>query len=949
MRLYITFISCLVLSNILSAQDIMEPAIPSPNASKIAQFDLHPPNLYTGAMGYGIPIHTMEEEGLGLNISLSYHGGGFRVGEEASFVGLGWALSFGGSISRSINGYDDLNTNIVIGYPFDPVSIPDYVNRGLYIRNEENNLIRDPNQEHVEYWWDHLWGKPNRDTEPDVFTYNYLGSSGKFVLSKKSETNNTIEVIKLQENADKIIFDENNKTFTVISPFGHKGVFSIKEYSFSIGGTNSLNDFSACNDNLIDFLQVLNSNGRSISSWYLSEIETYKGRKIFFEYDLFSDQQLSEYVSISSKNWKEVNSINTTYLNIGPVIDGLEQSCSMIVTENVYLKKIHSSFFKFSIDLLYSPRMDIEILGGTFSRQQWANQLNNHRNSSNLTIKQALKLDSIIISNGNNPIAPSKRVKLKNSYFINAGLNDPENTRLRLDEVWIDDQNYSFTYFNEIPSKASWGIDYWGYYNGNDNNVSLRPALSGYFALPNAFRFTASLNTYIQSENRKSDFDFGKFGLLHTIQLPTGGKLLYEYEGNSYRVEENEIVIPRGSNSIIFSSGLAKTDLPYREETFVFKGFGVDGCNSGLNLKLSAKCKDFFLRGGCYDDDNSPRADTTQRCAIDVGDYYKPAVEVINPSGLVIYTILFEQLWARQVSCYERNYELNIVNDSHLLPGTYRVRTYGVYDESNSAKYYGDITVNLPVQCNGDLSPFESEVRMTALAGGARVKSIGTFQGDTLIKKVVYKYEDSNNKSSGLLLAPLLITKFIGRDHPDSIPILIETSGSALTKINSNSPNHVGYSVVKEIEMDGYGLVNSIRKHHFFNAPYTISTWGESNWVALAREINPERNGKLFKDSVLTSEKLLIKRKTNEYEFVQTRSINAIKINYFGFGRPDMMTKYEIIAGADQLKQITTVEYERDPVTQQSYANENYEQFEYTDFNLLSRKMKGDCSFKCVC
>ena len=38
---------------------------------------------------------------------MDYHTGGIKLKEEASNVGLGWALSVGGMISRTINGQDD--------------------------------------------------------------------------------------------------------------------------------------------------------------------------------------------------------------------------------------------------------------------------------------------------------------------------------------------------------------------------------------------------------------------------------------------------------------------------------------------------------------------------------------------------------------------------------------------------------------------------------------------------------------------------------------------------------------------------------------------------------------------------------------------------------------------------------------------------------------------------
>ena len=79
----------------------LQPIPPSPDAAKIAQFDLNPPNLYTGTTSVPIPIYQINLDGASIPICINYHSGGIRASENASWVGLGWALSTGGSISRT--------------------------------------------------------------------------------------------------------------------------------------------------------------------------------------------------------------------------------------------------------------------------------------------------------------------------------------------------------------------------------------------------------------------------------------------------------------------------------------------------------------------------------------------------------------------------------------------------------------------------------------------------------------------------------------------------------------------------------------------------------------------------------------------------------------------------------------------------------------------------------
>jgi hypothetical protein len=77
---------------------------PTPNASAIARYSEWPVNLYTGLPTIDIPVYTFKSRDVSLPISISYHAGGNRVTEIASWVGLGWSLQGGGVITRSVRG-----------------------------------------------------------------------------------------------------------------------------------------------------------------------------------------------------------------------------------------------------------------------------------------------------------------------------------------------------------------------------------------------------------------------------------------------------------------------------------------------------------------------------------------------------------------------------------------------------------------------------------------------------------------------------------------------------------------------------------------------------------------------------------------------------------------------------------------------------------------------------
>jgi len=83
----------------------------APNAAALAKHVDVPVTYYTGTPQIDIPIYGISNGSLSMPVSLSYHASGIRVDEDASWVGLGWSLQAGGSISRSVRGLPDEGSN----------------------------------------------------------------------------------------------------------------------------------------------------------------------------------------------------------------------------------------------------------------------------------------------------------------------------------------------------------------------------------------------------------------------------------------------------------------------------------------------------------------------------------------------------------------------------------------------------------------------------------------------------------------------------------------------------------------------------------------------------------------------------------------------------------------------------------------------------------------------
>src|SRR5579872_2246020 len=78
----------------------------TPSAFQFIKYTELPVSEYTGIPNISIPLYQIKEDDIDLPVDLTYHSVGIRVNQEASWVGLGWDLSFG-SIVQDINDVDD--------------------------------------------------------------------------------------------------------------------------------------------------------------------------------------------------------------------------------------------------------------------------------------------------------------------------------------------------------------------------------------------------------------------------------------------------------------------------------------------------------------------------------------------------------------------------------------------------------------------------------------------------------------------------------------------------------------------------------------------------------------------------------------------------------------------------------------------------------------------------
>lgn len=443
----------------------------SPEVAAIERYGTYPVNYSVGIPDITIPIYTINTGKLELPISMSYHLGGVRVNDIASWIGLGWSLKSNGSISRQMNGTPDetgllgnttftftnLNNNQVIS----PVPVPDNIfssfastGTGIY--------------ENMKLYFDRLiyntW-----DSQADIYNYQGGAISGSFTYNLNRE------IVKVPYSDNKIIRNANN-TFTIISDNGTR-------YNFNDTETKS----------------VMNAGGSAdyISNWLLSEIVSPDATDtIRFNYTslyTYDDSRISRTVSegyyLSGKN-----------VSVSEDANKIESSNTTITSKERLLASI---VFR----------------NGSVVFEQSAEKRKDKRDYN---------LKSITVKNTKGE--QQKKVSFEYGYFSSNGNSSNKNDfRLKLDrlKIWGKDDShppllYYFSYNTNVimPPYNDFGQDYWGFYNGvmsNTHLVGVMPSTS------------KSLSS---KANRNPSEQYMKACILTQIDYPTGGYTVFDTEPN---------------------------------------------------------------------------------------------------------------------------------------------------------------------------------------------------------------------------------------------------------------------------------------------------------------------------------------------------------------------------------------------------------------------------------
>lgn len=476
------------------------PTPPSPNASSLGKFGDVPVSPNTGVPDISIPIHTYTDgsKHLNLSVQLKYHAGGHKVEDMASNVGLGWALSAGGVIMRTMRGLPDESSAGYIRTPALP----------LYNTTEFDSRITAPSSglsanegicqgnSPADYIIIKQIAENVYDGECDLFNISVGNINEKFFFNKNGEivfiTPNNLDIVPTYNSANNVI-----EKFTLTDSWGVTYTFDVKEYTQTDNGIQPM----------------LPAPPLYASSWYLSKIQSAdKKEEIEFQYES-NNTPLSYEAGFSHNFTSPYETVGNGLISL-PVQETRSFNRIMLYDAQRIKKIVLPN--KTNIDFEYDSEDRDDYKG---DKALIAIKLSNNGFEKKYRLSYGDFVSSLCWPGGINCLNP---MPSDNDILKRLKLLSIQELSIQGESVITSIPPYVFQYNDlNLPVRYSKDQDWWGYYNGGAVGDLIAANLT--YPPPNGFMFGL---------DRIPSLDHAKAALLESIQYPTGGKTTFTYELN---------------------------------------------------------------------------------------------------------------------------------------------------------------------------------------------------------------------------------------------------------------------------------------------------------------------------------------------------------------------------------------------------------------------------------
>jgi hypothetical protein len=470
---------------------------PSPAAGELTKYINYPVDLSNGLVKISIPLYEIVDGDISIPITLNYHASGIKPNIYSNdWLGDGWSLSTGPSLSRTINGGPD---ECFYDYSLIANSQPNY---------DQLNTVA--NQSY--------------DITLDEFYYSLLNTSGRLYF--KRDINNNLKPVTIPIDPIKITLPVANKYDNFINISDTKGL----QYFF--GGSDTRFEDLVAN-------QYGSTEHNVPTAWKINKIYSpLTNRTVSFDY----------YPNITqipfSQTADAVVMLDNLASAIGysvPVI-----SVSDANPDNRYYtyNSTAGQFELTDFNILFLPQGYVFPSTAATPITQYNSYIKTIRFSGGYMVftkneNGGSGLTSIRVYDNNNSL-------VKQIEFVQYVSGTPGClilSKLKITSPAASDvEQYSFLYNDFVLNKDTRSLDKWGYYNGA-NNTTLVPTINTQAVYPDAGEIVP---VNIPGGNREPNETAMQAGMLTGIIYPTGGETNFIYEAHRYQDGNGKVRLAGG-------------------------------------------------------------------------------------------------------------------------------------------------------------------------------------------------------------------------------------------------------------------------------------------------------------------------------------------------------------------------------------------------------------------
>lgn len=643
------------------------------------------------------------------------------------------------------------------------------------------------------------------DTQPDIFTFTAGSYSGKFYFDENMQPKHIepspvkIQILSNFYNLQEI----DSPDILITTPEGN-------QYWF--GGNNGIETAYSRMDQIL-------GEGPSVPSmpskmtWYLSKIKTNRNEEIRF-------------------NYNRNNLIRKT---------GISQS---VVAKKIGVTNIDADHEYPTLTITYSNESFLESI-------IW--------NEGEISFEGGPFVEDIIVKNNLNQV--KKKFELKYQIF-NSNLvyqnpdcgtcNAPTGRTFLTEFVTVNPNNsvdkygYIFEYYNpeELPPRLTYARDYWGYFNGAQNNYLVSDNVSNFSQTDyNSYASQAFNYDMIQQlfanvgGNKKGNPSYGLKGMLKKITYPTGGFNELVYEGHS-------VYGPAVTSSTTQNVNITANSLNnFTAENYI-------NIHSPINQRVDLNTSLQFIlnQNSAYSCDESyPNhhkkgkitvLDLTTNSPVTI--YKETQGLAIAFNGIIESGIIYNGLFVKLVENHDYKFILELVKPCLNLSLGFNFINNVVIENTN-----------IPL-------------------GGMRIKKVVSHEGNGNIYSEDYMYGNLNcfECSSGIteLIKPAISFYYSGNNDPSSPQILeCRLGSSSLNPLYFAQSYHIAYpTVIKRYNNSNeMGFIKSTFDVVYDVPPFII----EGDWIPGTPFTNNFGCGDLIKEEIFDKDFVLKKEKRNFYDF----------------------------------------------------------------------------------